>query len=216
MNILTIQHAGAKQFLTGLGKNTLSGVAILALTAGSMLLTPEKASAVILTGSQTDLTEWTYDLTYERLDNYSIFQPTTTITLTGLFGVTGATGPISTDFAMDYHDDINLNWSVMVLDGGTAVEWTHVGPGTGNFGVDKHVYGFQIFASGAVDGLATLETDGFSRDTSNPFPDGTYDLDISGTASGPVASIPEPATLALIGIGLAGFGFARHHRQGQV
>ena len=48
-------------------------------------------------------------LTFAPLDNYSIFQPTTTITLTGLFGVTTAAGPTSTDFPQGNLDTTNLN-----------------------------------------------------------------------------------------------------------
>jgi hypothetical protein len=66
------------------------------------------------------------------------------------------------------------------------------------------VYGFTIDASGAVNGTVSLATSGFSRDTTYPLPDGTYNLDITGTTNGPVSPVPEPSCLLLLGAGLAG------------
>src|SRR4029077_14753964 len=114
------------------------------------------------TGAQTGPDQWTYTLTFARLVNYSIFQNVTTITLTGLFGVTGATGPTSTDFPPGLLDTVNLDWSGAVLNGGTEVVFTHGGPGTGNFNDFRHAFGFTIDASGAVNGLVSLATSGFS------------------------------------------------------
>jgi len=152
------------------------------------------------TATQTGPTQWTYTLTFAPLVNYSVFPvatyPTnlTTITLTGLFGVTSAAGPTSTDFpssggAGDLNV-INLNWTAAVLNGGTEVVFTHVGPGTGNFGDFRHAFGFTINASGAVNGTAPLATSGFTRDTSNVLPDGTFNLDITDTTDGPTQPPP--------------------------
>lgn len=178
-----------------------------------LLVNPEKASAVIFSGSQTSSTQWTYDLIYEPYDNYSINQRFTTITLTGLFGVTSATGPVSTDFQYDFADENNLNWSAEILDGGTSVRWTHDGPGTGNYSTNIGVYGFSVFASGAIDGIASLVTDGFSTDTHR----GLAERDITGTVSGPVnpgpAPVPEPSTFLLLGSGLAGLCFYARKRK---
>ena len=157
--------------------------------------------AVTVTGQQTAPMEWTYILTFAPLDNYSIFQDNTTITLDGLFGVTGASGPTSTDFPSPYIDEINRDWTAQVLNGGTGVQWTHFGPGTGNFPTEQHVFGFQVFASGAIDGLVYLTTSGFSRDISDPLPDGTFNLDITGMVDGPVV-VPEPKALSLFGVGV--------------
>jgi hypothetical protein len=154
-----------------------------------MVSLPLCLRAVTFSGAQTAATEWTYTLTYAPLDNYSIFDAMTTITLTGLAGVTGADGPVSTDFPSAFIDQINTNWIAEVLDGGTAVRWTHIGPGTGNWDIDKHVFGFRVHATGAMNGSVSLITSGFSRDTSNPLPDGTFDVDITGTANGPVATV---------------------------
>lgn len=169
----------------------------------AMALIPLGTLAVTVTGEQISSTAWTYTLTFAPLDNYSIFQANTTITLDGLFGVTGAAGPTSTDFPNPFIDGINLDWTAAVLNGGTEVQWTHVGPGTGNFNTEQNVFGFQVSASGAMDGLVSLATSGFSRDDDNPLPDGKFNLDISGTLDGPVA-VPEPGFFALFGIAIAG------------
>jgi hypothetical protein len=142
------------------------------------------------TGTQTGPNQWTYTLTFAPLVNYSVFQNTTNITLTGLSGVTSAAGPTSTDFPSGGSpvdlNAVNLNWSAAVLNGGTKVVFTHAGPGTGNFGDFRHAFGFTINASGAVNGAAPLATSGFSRDTTNALPNETFNLDITGTTDGPV------------------------------
>lgn len=128
--------------------------------------------------SQTALGRWTYNLTFPPLANYSIFQGVATITVSGLCGVSSAGGPTSTDFPSSL-DAVNLNWTVEVLNGGTGVRWSHAGSGPGNFSVDKHIFGFSITAPAAGDGIGSLITSGFSRDTSNPLPDGSFNLDIN-------------------------------------
>src|SRR5215471_5911561 len=90
--------------------------------------------AVSFTGQQTASNEWSYTLTFAPLDNYSIYQPDTTITVSGLFGVAAAAGPTSTDFPFDFLDQVNTNWTAEVLNAGTAVRWTHVGGGFGFIG----------------------------------------------------------------------------------
>lgn len=190
-------------------------IKLLTVLLSSLLLLPGTASAVSITGSQTAPTEWTYDLTFAPLDNYSIFQDNTTITLTGLFGVTSATGPTSTDFVPTggYHDLINLDWSAQVLNAGTTVQWTHIGAGTGNFNNELHIFGFRVFATGAQNGVVSLATDGFSRDINNPLPNGTFDLDIVSRVAGPVAAVPEPETYAMLLAGLGLLGFTARHRK---
>lgn len=89
-------------------------------------------------GEQTGPNEWTYTLKFAGLVNYSVFPVATsktnltTITVTGLFGVFAATGPTSTDFPGNLNI-VNLDWSASVLDSGTKVVYTQVGPGTGKF-----------------------------------------------------------------------------------
>jgi hypothetical protein len=178
---------------------------VASVTAFTVLMTATASEAVSFSLSSVGGGVWTYTLTYDPLDNYSRFQPSTTITLSGLSGVTDAFGPTSTDFDPQGGDLdlLNLAWTPAVFGGGTAVNWSNTVGGTGNFDEPKHVFGFTIVAPGAQTALVTLLTDGFSRDLSTPLPDGTFDLDISTDALGPVsAAVPEPATGLLLGSAL--------------
>ena len=178
---------------------------VTSATALTVLMTATASEAVSFSLSSAGAGVWTYTLTYDPLDNYSRFQPSTTITLSGLSGVTDAFGPTSTDFDPQGGDLdlLNLAWTPAVFGGGTAVNWSNTVGGTGNFDEPKHVFGFTIVAPGAQTALVTLLTDGFSRDLSTPLPDGTFDLDISTDALGPVsAAVPEPATGLLLGSAL--------------
>jgi len=177
------------------------------LLALALVLSPLCIGAATITGQQISTTEWSYTLTFAPLDNYSIFQSDTTITLTGLFGVTSAGGPTSTDFPSTFIDSINKNWTANVLNGGTEVQWTHHGPGTGNFGSEQHVFGFLVFASGASDGLVSLTTSGFSRDVSNPLPGGGFNLDVTGQVAGPVGVPDSGSSLTLLALGISGLAF---------
>ena len=159
------------------------------------------ARAATITAAQTGPNTWLYNLTFAPLDNYSIFQPVTTITFSGLAGVTAAFGPTSTTFPAGT-DAINLAWTSQVLNGGTMVVWSHNGGGTGNFGTAMTVFGFTLSAPGALNGTVSFGTSGLSRDTSNPLPGGLYNLDISGLIAGPVA-VPEPGTFSLLALGAA-------------
>ena len=169
-----------------------------------VMLCPPAAIAVQFAGSQTGATTWTYNLTYDPLDNYSICQAGTTITVTGLTNVTAAGAPTSTDIPNPALVAIQLAWTPQVLNGGTTVVWTHVGPGTGNFSIPIHVNGFTITAN-AASGNAPFATSGFALDAgcSPPTP-----RDISGTVAGPIgqpAAVPALTSqmLALLTIALA-------------
>lgn len=149
-----------------------------------MVLAITDAMAVQFTGVQTGPGEWTYTLTYDPLDNYSICQPDTTITLSGLSGVTQAFPPTSTDFPNPSSSDLNLLWTPQVLNGGTTVTWTHVGGGTGNFDTPMHVLGFRIVAPASANGSVSVATSGFALDSTCP----TTVLDITATTAGPVVA----------------------------
>src|SRR3954470_3830640 len=133
------------------------------LRAGLLLLAATHfASAVNIVGRQTASNEWTYDLTFAPFDNFSITQANTTITISGLCGVVSVSPPLSNDFPEGLNAR-NLEWTP-TNNGGTSVTWTKVGSGTGNFGEDKHIYGFKIQANGAQNGTATLATSGVALD----------------------------------------------------
>ena len=148
--------------------------------------------------SQTGPSTWTYTLQVDPEDNFNVSQSSTTITMTGLSGVTSATGPTSSDFTGGIATTI-LAWTPQVLNGGTEVVWTTNSGGTGNFDSVQHVFGFSITAAGAANGTASFATNGFQVDDNGPI------LDISGTVAGPTASAaqtPAPATLLLVSVGL--------------
>jgi len=161
------------------------------------------ALAVQFVGSQTGPDEWTYDLTYDPLDNYGICTDPVTITITGVSGVTQAFGPTSTDYvpAGGPSDLENLMWAPQVLNGGTMVRWTGTGWGTGNTGT-QHVYGFRIIAPGATNVSVTAQTSGFERDAACP----SLDLDISTSVAGPAApsSAPVPSAAQVPALGPVG------------
>ena len=154
---------------------------------------------------------WTYTLTFDPLDNCNLFVNPTTITMTGLTGVTSAGAPTSTDFTGSL-DTNNRNFTPAVLNGGTTVVWTNPTCGTGNFGVAKHVFGFTVTAPTAPNGTVSFATSGMARDTGV-----SNSLDVSGSVAGPgtgtgtgapPAGVPaaSPLTLVLLSIGLAAAG----------
>jgi uncharacterized protein (TIGR03437 family) len=139
--------------------------------------------AVHWTGSQTAPGTWTYTLQIDPEDNFNISQATTTITMTGLTGVTAAGPPTSSDFPNPIGTAI-LAWTPQVLNGGTTVVWSITGGGTGNFSTVQHVFGFTITAPGAPNGTVSFATNGFQVDDNGPR------LDISGTVAGPTSASP--------------------------
>jgi hypothetical protein len=156
---------------------------------------PALSAAASFVGTQTGPTEWTYTLTYDPLDNYAVC-PTpgiATITLSALDGVVRATQPTSTDFANPDIDLLNQQWVPQVSSDGRSVTWTHLGPGTGNFGVAKHVYGFKLYTAFlATSGPVSVASSGFSIDVSviGPCPVQPADSrDFTGTTQGPVSSV---------------------------
>ena len=195
--------------MTFLATKSRRPVRMLAAAAALVLAGHAQAVEFILSSVTADT--WTYTLTYNPLDNYAITTDTATLTLSGLQGVTAASGPSSTDYdpAGGFLDLVNLDWTAQVLGGGTEVVWTHVGSGTGNFGEDKHVFGFTVTAPGASTGLASFTTTGFSTDISN----GAIDRNISILVEGPVGVVPEPEIYALMIGGLGALGWIGRRRR---
>lgn len=128
-----------------------------------LLVSAWPAQAVHWTLASAGPPTWTYTLTFDPEDNYSIFQTNTTITMSGLYAVTAAGAPTSTDFPSN--GPLQLLWTPTVSNGGTTVVWTHVGPGTGNFNTTLHVFGFTVTAPSAVTGNVAFATSGMSLDT---------------------------------------------------
>ena len=188
---------------------------------------------------------WTYTLTFDPEDNYSIFQANTTITMSGLYGVTTAGAPTSTDFPSG--GDLQLQWTPQVLNGGTTVVWTHVGPGTGNWNQTLHVFGFTITAPSAATGTVSFATSGMSLDSGsqssvtvsrgtgnaqrnvsvNGVPTSNFNRDISGTIPGPASAggsrvlgapalSPFALVLTALGLALAGGYQARARLMGRL
>jgi hypothetical protein len=173
--------------------NHLVALRVNLLIPAVLLASVWQAHAVQFTVSQVGPPIWQYTVTFAPVDNYSIFQASTTITVTGLSGVTAAAGPTSTDFPAGPMNTLNLAWTAQVLNGGTTVVWTHVGGGTGNFPTTQHIFGFSITAPSAANSTVTFATSGFSRDKNDPLPGGGFSLDISGGVAGPFS--PAPAAV---------------------
>ena len=183
---------------SGLVRWTVLPVALLVVVA------PDAAKAAHFDGVQTGPGEWTYTLTYDPQDNYAVCPSPgdiATITLSGLQGAVDATAPTATDFvpAGGLLDTVNQEWTPEVSADGTSVTWTHNGPGTGNFSIDKHVYGFKVItASPATNGTVNAASEGFSLDvghfSSCPVPP-EADRDFIGTTYGPVGLAVQPITI---------------------
>lgn len=169
-----------------------------------LLASAWQAPAVTWTLSSAGPSTWTYTLTFAPFDNCNLFVSPTTITMTGLTGVTAAGAPTSTDFPAGALNTNNLNWTPSVQSGGTKVVWTNPTCGTGNFGVAKHVFGFTITAATAFNGTVSFATGGMAVDTGT-----ANSIDVSGSVAGPSAtasssSVPaaSPLTLVLLSLGL--------------
>jgi hypothetical protein len=186
--------------------------------AASALAAPAQAVDFVLESHVGDA--WTYTLVYDPYDNMSFAESGVhaTVTLTGLSGVTTVSGPTSTDFPSQEINDVQLQWTGSILDGGSTVVFANLlqRVGTGNYATQKHVYGFTLIAPGAVEGDVDLATNGFyfgafpanTNGGTNP----ANDRDIAKAVAGPVA-VPEPATWAMMILGFAATGGAVRRRR---
>jgi hypothetical protein len=175
-----------------------------------LLASAWQAQAVQWTLTSAGPPTWTYTLTFDPEDNCNLFVSPTTITVSGLTGVTAAGAPTSSDFPPGPLDTNNRAFTPSVLNSGTKVVWSNPTCGTGNFPVAKHVFGFTITAPTGLNGTVSFATTGMARDTGSP-----NSLDISGSVAGPAAfrttsvqTAPAASslTLVLISISLAAVG----------
>lgn len=187
--------------------------------AAAALAAPAHALDFVLASHVGDA--WTYTLIYDPYENMGIGDSGihATITLSGLSGVTGVSGPTSTDFAFQPINDIQLAWTGEILDGGSRVVFTMPldRSGTGNQTSVQHVYGFTLIAPGAVTGEVGLATNGFYdgffvNDGVAHALEPAYDRDLAKAVAGPVA-VPEPGTWAMLILGFAATGGVMRRRR---
>jgi hypothetical protein len=179
------------------------------LIAFALLGSAWQAHAVQWTLTSAGPPTWTYTLTFDPLDNCNLFTSPSTITMTGLSGVTAAGTPTGSDFPAGGLDTNNKNWVPQVLNGGATVVWTNTTCGTGNFPSAKHVTGFTITAAASSNGNVSFATAGISKDTGI-----ANSVDISGSVAGPTATAAPPVqvptlsqmALMLLSLALAAAG----------
>lgn len=169
-----------------------------------------QAQAVTFTLASAGPPTWTYNLTFAAEDNCNLPSSPTTITLTGLTGVTAAGAPTTTSFTGGLATS-NLNWNPTFTS--TSVTWTNPTCGSGNFPVPMTVNGFTFTAAVVQAPTATVTTHNFALDTTPPTP-----VDISGpvpTTSGTGVPVMSPVALlmTMIGLGCAGAYEARRRFQ---
>lgn len=108
-------------------------------------------------------------------------------------------------FAWDFSDISNDQWVHLFDEGGTLMD-THLAGTSGFFGVvsDEAIYSFQIQTG--------VPTRGDGPAAASSFPERFF-IDNFRANSSAVQAVPEPGTILLLGIGLAGIGASYRRRK---
>jgi len=144
-------------------------------------------------------------------------------TVSGLFDDGGT---LSGSFTVETDTNSMVDWSIVTTSGSTLPGFTYDMSSSGFFG-------FNVFATNP-NSVVLYRIDPFAQPyiqlgfTSSLFTPGTISLDTTGfdagswecnncdpsrfLTSGTATSVPEPGTLALLGLGLAGLGLSRRRK----